>query len=144
MKTPRDALLEKHMATQPKLDALRRHFITSLPSLLSAPSRSVPALSVHSKGWAWRDFILEIRWHLVSLSGAWVLIALMWVSAGRSQAPRVMQAKTTSPRTVILALKANRRQVLEFGEAPALSTLAVPPPHPSTRRGSLESKRIYC
>lgn len=144
MKTPRDALVEKHAPIQPKLDALRQRFIASLPSLSSEPSQSTRAVSVQSNGLAWRDFVLGLRWHLAGLSGAWVVVALLWVSAGTPDTARAIQAKSVSSQTVILALKANRRQVLEFGDATTPSSPAVTPPRPSTRRSSLESKWTYC
>jgi hypothetical protein len=144
MKTPRDALLEKHTPMQPKLDALRQHFIASLPGLSSEPSPSTRAVSVLSIRPGWRDFILGLRWHLIGLSGAWVLVALLWVSAGAPESATVTQAQVTSPQTVILALKANRRQVLEFGDATAASPPAVPASRRSTRRSSLEAAWDYC
>ncbi|HZR18155.1 MAG TPA: hypothetical protein VFE51_12755 [Verrucomicrobiae bacterium] len=144
MKTPRDALLEKHAPMQPKLDALRQDFIASVPDLLNQPSRSPRAGPIDSNRSAWRDFILGLHWHLVGLSAAWVMVGLLWVSAGTPESPPVTQAKLAPPQAVILALKANRRQVLEFGGATAASTPAVPPKQPSTRRGLLETKWNYC
>jgi hypothetical protein len=137
-------LLEKHMPMRPKLDALRQRFVASLPTLLNEPSRSTRAVSVLSSGSAWRDFILGLRWHLVGLSGAWALVALLWVSAGTHESATVTQAKLESPQPVILALKANRRQVLEFGDATGASTPSVAPSRPSTRRSSLEPGWGYC
>jgi len=144
MKTPREILLEKHAPMEAKLDASRQRFLGTLPSLFSQPSRSTRAVSVHSNQWTWRDLVLGLRWHLVGLSGAWVLVALLWVSAGTPQAARPIQAKAASPRTIILALKANRRQVLEFGEATAASAPSVAPSRPATRRSSVEPGWGYC
>ena len=144
MKTPRDALVEKHARIQSKLDAQRRDFIASLPSLANPPSKIPDAGSVGANGLGWREFISGLRWHLVGLSGAWAVVAVLWVSAGTPDSAPAIQANSTPSQPVILALKANRRQVLEFGDATAPSRPSIIQPRSPSRRSSLESRRAYC
>jgi hypothetical protein len=144
MKTPRHVLFDKHAATEPKLDSLRQRFITILPTLGTEPLASARKVSLESGRPGWREFFLGFRWHLAGLSGAWILVALLRISAGTPATSAEHQAKQISPQTVIVALKANRRQVWEFGEATMSGGPAVLPARSPTRRSSLEHRWNYC
>ena len=144
MKTPRHILFEKHARTEPKLDSLRQRFIGMLPSRATEQFPAASKVSLESKRPNWREFFLGLRWHLAGLSGAWMLVALLRISAGSPATPAEAQARQISPQTVIVALKANRRQVLEFGEGTMSGGPAVPPARPPMRRSSLERGWNYC
>jgi hypothetical protein len=144
MKTPRDLLIEKHARAEPKLDSLRQRFVTMLPSLTAEPFPSARKVSLESKAPGWREFFLNVRWHLAGLSAAWMLVFLLRISGGAPATPAEPQAEQISPRTVIVALKANRRQVLEFGDAMMSGVPAVSPARPATRHSSLERGWNYC
>jgi hypothetical protein len=137
MKTPREILLGKHQSIEPRLDALREQFVAGVSA---APSKSAPPRAVGavaSEGFGWGELILMVRWHLAGLAAMWLLIGVLRVAGGAADTPSMAQRNVTLPRTVILALKENRRRILEFGNAPTVSvspSQAAPRSHHSYRQ----------
>ena len=75
----------------------------------------------------WRDTLYSLRWHLAGMSAAWLVVALL--NFGPSPAPaNIMssQKDSPSPRQLLMALRENRRQLLELIEPPV--TEPAPPP----------------
>jgi hypothetical protein len=143
VKTPGEILFHKHQAVQPKLDAVRERFTAMLPSLTAETVRPPHSGSAQSSRRGWRDLIPAVRWHLAGLAATWLLIALFHVADTSPAIASPVQAKAASPRAVILALKANRRQVLEFGGASLPTASAALPARNPGRRSSLETDRAY-
>jgi hypothetical protein len=110
MKTPREILLERHQAAEPKLDRIRAELIAQ-DSLRPATARRVRFFSTlnlqlstllwpHPRAWA-------------GLAGVWVLIfALHVASDGGSKAAAVAEP-VRSPE-VIAILQEQRRLLAEF------------------------------
>src|SRR5258705_10500022 len=109
MKTPRELLLERHSAAEPKLDTLRQNTIARL-----AEEQGIARTGPSAPRSSWRDLILSLRWHLAGLSAAWLVVLLLNID--HSPAPSVALAKQNipSPQQLLTALRENRRQGLEM------------------------------
>jgi anti-sigma factor RsiW len=74
-----------------------------------------------------REILYPLRWHLAGMSTAWLVVALL--NAEPSPAPAVVMSRekdSPSARQLLMALRENRRQLLELIEAPV--TEPAPPP----------------
>ena len=126
MKTPREILLKHHQAIGPKLDAARQAALSSLAD----PGRG----SAQESAGFWpaaRALVLSMRWHLAGMSAAWLLVVILNHQQSPLPAAALAKENSSTPRQLLLALRENRRQLLELieppaTEAPAPSTI-VPP-----------------
>ncbi len=143
MKTPREILLGKHENIRPRLDALREEFAAELTRSQTERAPQGQPAPADSTGFGWRELLLIGRWHLASLGAVWILIATLRLTGGVTEAPRIAQAKAPSKPTVILTLKENRRQLLEFSGATVPSVSPVPPAVSPSRRSCREPDRAY-
>ena len=117
MKTPREFLLQRHQAAEPKLDALRQAALASLASTAasSPPAQSVPERKLRADAGcpgvsSLRVFLRSFRWHLAGMSAVWLLIALL-NNEHSSPALAIAKQKDSSPRQILVALRENRRQM---------------------------------
>jgi hypothetical protein len=91
---------------------------------------------------SWREFLFLWRWHLAGLSATWLLIAVLNATQSSAAAPPIVKQTTASPIQVLMALRENRRQLLELIGAnttetsPALPTFA---PRPRSERASISA-----
>jgi len=75
----------------------------------------------------WRDTLYSLRWHLAGMSAVWLVVALLNVEPSPASANIMSRQKDSpSPRQLLMALRENRRQLLELIEPPA--TEPAPPP----------------
>lgn len=129
MKTPREILLARHHAAQPKLDAIRRE--------------AVAGMEGDAKGSYWFELVRSLRWHLVGLGAVWLFILLLHVETGGPTAMMASVPSTKAPnaRIIMASLRENRRQVSEIIEPVAADIEhrdATPPkPHSEARTGML-------
>ena len=114
-----------------------------LPSLTAEAGRPRRGVSDQPKRFGWRELIPAVRWHLPGLAATWLLVALFRLADSSPATAPLVEAKASSPRAVILALKANRRQVLEFGGTSLPTASAVLPARSPGRRSCLETDRAY-
>jgi hypothetical protein len=121
MKTPREILLNSHKEAQPRLDGLRQKFLRDLASPLQFPQQQ-PGVVVSSVP-GWREILVFVRWHLAGLAAIWLIVAVLKVSDTQVDDSPPAQAKAAPPRTFVLTLIENRRQILEFSG----DTVIVPP-----------------
>jgi hypothetical protein len=155
MKTPREILLQRHRAAEPKLDGIRQQIVASLtveeangeikrtasplsPSV-AKPFEGGPALSpLRGEGedrapW-WRDVILSLRWHLAGLSAAWLFVALLSIDhSSQSVAPQRAQ-RAEPPKQFIAEVRENRRQITQLAESMEIEPPALPQPATPQRR----------
>ncbi len=122
MKTLREILFERHRAAEPKLDVVRQRALASLGSGKSGAVR----INARDRP-TWISALLSLRWHLAGLSAAWLLVAIL-NSDRFSTSTAMANASDSTPRQLLLALKANRRQLSELIEPPAAEPIAVPRP----------------
>jgi hypothetical protein len=107
MKTPREILLERHRAAQPKLDAVRR---AALATVKNAPES--PRISL-------RQWLQSLRWHVVGLGAAWLFILFLRLDTNRvpGTMAAIPPAKIPPSQVIMASLRENRRQLLEMMEA---------------------------
>ena len=127
MKTPREILLARHQAAEPKLDAVRERALASL----AQPEREGGSSFALRAGLAlWRELILPCRRVWGGLAAAWLVIAVLHLSTGRS--PELAAARSAAPGVYgFMALREQERILAELlnPAAPAL----VSPPAPAPR-----------
>jgi hypothetical protein len=125
MKTPREILLRRHQAAEPKLDAIRAGVLAGMAH--------PPA----PENFSWREIFLSLRWHLAALSAAWVVVALLNTDRSRGAAAMIPRAVMAEPRQIWASLRESRRLLLQYTDAPIVETPAVP-----GRRSKLEPEQI--
>ncbi len=76
MKTPREVLLARHQAAEPKLDALRREVLTSL-----SPTESRRGEGMDRFAAACRELFRMPRWAWSGLAAAWLIIVALNIAA---------------------------------------------------------------
>ncbi len=89
---------------------------------LNRPFSPRPAFSARC-----REILYPLRWHLAGMSAVWLVVALL--NAEPSPAPAVVMSRekdSPSARQLLMALRENRRQLLELIEPPV--TEPAPPP----------------
>jgi len=135
MKTPRDLLFDRHRSADSKLDALRRSALAAL----ARPSERESVRAPRSPGAraSWGQLLRSIRWHLAGMSAAWLLVALLNIDHSPGPAANLARQNGPSPQQLLTALRENRRQLLEWIQAPVSE--APPPPRSviPQRRGEL-------
>ena len=141
MKTPREVLFEQHQAAEPKLVSIREKVVAGLaPDAPVRATRTPPAVSrgasVLEAGW--RQFLWSLRWHVVGLSAAWVVVLVLSID----DAPRVAQTgankkEMVSPLQSLAALRESHRQLRELLEAPPKEPVPEPPKPTPTPQSQL-------
>jgi len=132
MKTPKEILLAKHQAAQPKLDEVRREIVADL-----ARSTPVPVIPFVLK--LWRELILPRPRAWATVAALWVVIAGLKISTpGGSHV--VAQKSLTAPE-VLAEVRQQKRLFTELvgvvKPQVATPTKAVPPQPRSDRRARI-------
>lgn len=134
MKTPREILLARHQAVEPRLDEIRRAFVAGFSPHPAPETENPLALRL------WRELIWPCRRTWAGLAAAWLVILLFNYSHADGN-PSVGAKSSRPPGEMRLALREQRRVLEELiGPGPAASTVE-PPRRPnnqprSERRGS--------
>jgi hypothetical protein len=114
MKTPRELLLQRHQAIEPKLNAVRQ--------------KALAALTRPGLAQSWREFVFSMRWHLAGLSAVWVAVLLLHLDYAPASTAVIARDNALPTRVLLAALLENRRELLELTEMPAVNeTPALPP-----------------
>ncbi len=124
MKTPREVLLQRHQAVEPKLNAVRRNALAALERPGIAQS--------------WRMFVFAMRWHLAGMSAVWMVVLSLNLGSAPGSAVVTAQDKIPPAGVLLAALLENRRELLELIEMPAASEPAAPPPRRSEIQTAIE------
>lgn len=133
MKTPRQVLFDRHRAIEPKLDALREKVLARMAAKhQDAGDARTPALLP-----ALRALLQSLRWHAAGLGALWAII-LVFHSASEAAPPPVLAKKSPPPRQLLMALRENRRQVLELIESSPTVTAPAPPSTAAPRRSEIQ------
>ncbi len=139
MKTPREILFERHRSAEPKLDALRQKTLDGSRRRQEADFHRGSHARFLASAAAWRELLLSFRWHLAGMSAVWLVIALLNVDPAPAPTRAIARQSTPSPRQFLLALRENRRQLLELiGPSPA-ETAPAPRTLFPRHRGELQS-----
>ena len=124
MKTPKEILLQRHQAVEPKLDAVRRNALASLERPDLAQS--------------WRAFVFSLRWHLAGMSAVWIAVLLLNLGSPGGSTVVIAQDKIPTARVLLEALLKNRRELMELTEMPAASAPPSLPPRRSEIQTTIE------
>jgi hypothetical protein len=124
MKTPREILLQRYRAAEPKLDAARRHALASLER---------PGIAQSC-----RDFVFSIRWHLAGMSAVWMAALLLSINSKPDSIVVLAQDKMPSTRALMMALLENRREIIELTESRSASEPVALPPRRSDVQSAVE------
>jgi len=124
MKTPKEILLQRHEAVEPKLDAVRQNALSALarPSLAQS----------------WRGFIFSIRWHLAGLSAVWMVVLLLSLDSTPGSTLVIARDKIPSARVLLASLLKNRRELMELTGTPPAGEPVALPPRRSENQSSIE------
>ena len=97
MKTPREILLERHRAAEPKLDTIRERVVkikfregrrVAVPKIRVAGTATLPFL-------IWRELFLPSRRIWAGLAACWIFLALVNLSMDRHSHARIAVASAT-------------------------------------------------
>lgn len=115
MKTPREILLARHQAAEPRLDAIRRAVVHELNNQdAKAPSGVTVFASLCRRCFAapWRELILPSRRIWTGLAAVWILIFIINVSL-RDNVSSVTGQPVRSP-AVMMSWQAQQRWLNEL------------------------------
>ena len=134
MKTPREILIKRHQAIEPKLDAIRETAVASLDDRRTANSPVVT-----DRRYNWHELFFSLRWHLAGMSAAWLVAALLSLNAGHSPglAASAPAQKIPSAKIIMASLRENRRELLQMIQSPDARDAApqrLIPPQPRSQR----------
>ena len=105
MKTPKEILLARHQAAEPKLDQIRREVVAELTA---DPAREPEAPLVLK---LWHELILPRPRAWAAVAAMWVVIVALKLST--PEAPPVVAQKSSAPSEVLAEV---RQQKLLFAE----------------------------
>jgi hypothetical protein len=94
MKTPREILLARHKAVEPKLDDVRQSAVAAVYDRRSSPSPTVVAILKT----LWHELVLPSRRIWTGLATVWILIVI--ANVAMRDHPQVQMAKSVSPEMV--------------------------------------------
>jgi hypothetical protein len=121
MKTPREILLERHQATAPKLDVIRREIVDAEFKRVGQASRLSPSeMMKRSETGAtpvlqllWRELILPSRRIWAGLAAVWILIFVFNFSQ-RDPAERMARKSPPPSPEMILTFRQQERLLAEL------------------------------
>jgi hypothetical protein len=126
MKTPREILLGRHRAAEPKLDAIREKAVAKLtPEAVSAASTRISGPWPWRAAWVlWRELIFPCRHIWAGLAAAWVVLLLVNLPGGDK--PARMVAETLPPDREVQALLREQRELFVQLVGATLPSPAIP------------------
>ena len=82
MRTPREILLARHRAAEPKLDAIRRSAVAETfgPDASGKPCSGMVAWLLRCSTIPWRELVLPSRRLWAGLAAVWVVLAIIHLS----------------------------------------------------------------
>lgn len=112
MKTPREILLRRHQAADPKLDAIRREVVADTEvGLDRRASRNLISTVAPS---SLRELILSLRWHFAAMSAVWLVVAVLSIDRSPAVSRTTVSHAVQSQQHFLIALQENRRQLEEM------------------------------
>ena len=132
MKTPRELLLARHAAVQPKLEALRREFVAEHTNVRTAEATTArPGLLAQF----WMELFWSCRRAWLGLAAAWAVILTLNLAAQPTSAPALNLAnRYQSSAELRLALGAQYRLRAELlGNGPTEPVARPKPIGPAPR-----------
>ncbi len=100
MKTPRELLLARHRAAEPKLDALRREVVAAELNNQATREQSFKVSLVTSllccSNKLWRELVWPCRRTWAALAAVWVVLALVHLAQRDGSPPALAQSAPTA------------------------------------------------
>ncbi len=115
MKTPREILLQRHRATEPRLDGIRRDVISRLAN---PPGLRIERSLLRALHTLWRELIWPCRRTWAGLAAVWVVLLTLQLA---SRDPAEVAARKTPPPSpeVLMVLRQQQLLLAELVERPA-------------------------
>jgi hypothetical protein len=136
MKTPREILLARHQAANPKLDEIRNAVVADLePKPVREEERATPIVLK-----LWRELIWPCRRTWAGLAAVW--LAIFVLNHSEMEGNRAALAKTSVPREEMRFALREQRRVLEEIVNPALPTVMAEPPRRPNNQPRSEHRAI--
>jgi len=133
MKTPREILLQRHRATETRLDEIRRTAIAQLEN----PSRMrIDGLPLRALFTLWRELIWPCRRTWAGLAAVWLVLLTLQLA---SRDPAEAAARTTPPPSPEVLMVLRQQQLLlaelvERSESRAAERPKTVAPRPRSQR----------
>jgi hypothetical protein len=140
MKSPREILLHRHRAAEPKLDALRAKAVAELtPAASSRESRRLSASWPSRVAWVlWRELIFPCRHIWAGLAAVWV--AIFAFNHFALAEPRTISADSSAGTPEIrMVLQEQRRMLAELIDSSDQPPAEAPKPFAPRPRGELRT-----
>jgi hypothetical protein len=137
MKTPREILLNKHRAAEPKLNDVRAAVLADLEGC-SRREAGPERRSNQGRGFfrqLWTELVLPSRRIWSGLAAAWIVIFFLNLADSESHPPAVAAKKRTPE--IMMAAREHRRLLVEMIADPRSERVAEPPrslPRPRSER----------
>ena len=124
MKTPRELLLGRHRAVEPRLDEARQNALAGLSRSTSAASAAAPS---------WLDWLKSLRWHFAGIGAVWLAVAFLNTGGSAETTTAVAKKDIPSAHQLVTAMRQSRQQLLQLIEPPAAEPAAAPPRRSDSR-----------
>lgn len=138
MKTPREILLARHRAIEPKLDDIREDVIGKLnnedPKTQSF-SGALASCFLNCPETIWRELIWPARWIWTGLATVWILI--LAANFSMQSRPEIRMAKTPPSADMIMAFHQQEQLLSELigaNDPPAAQAPKTHSPRPASQR----------
>jgi hypothetical protein len=123
MKTPRELLLEKHRAVEPKLEAIRESVLANAPP--SAANRARPMFPVRAALRCWEELVVPCRRIWAGLAVMWAVIFVFKFAAADTPSASAKRSEPVNAQ-VIMALREQKQLLQQLMETAAPAPEAVP------------------
>ncbi|HEY9174637.1 MAG TPA: hypothetical protein VI136_20315 [Verrucomicrobiae bacterium] len=148
MKTPRQILLARHQAAEPKLDSIRREAVRVAADVnrRTTPIRELTfaATISHGLGLLYRELIWPCRRTWAGLAAAWVALAVFNLTQTEPARPTLAKSKTP-PAELQMAFAEQQRLLAELiGPPPQPSPAAPPRRKPAEQPRSERRLELLC
>jgi hypothetical protein len=135
MKTPREVLLNRHQAAEPRLDQIRRGVVAGLRRQ-ETKSRETPLL-IAAAFKLWRELIVPARVTWAGIAALWLVIGVINLTQA-DETTASASVSSASPQELRAAWERHRELLLELALLPTVDA-AIPPklnPQPRSDRQS--------
>ena len=139
MRQPREILLERHRATERKLNDARGRalaIVAARPALNSSHHKFSVFRSV------FYEFVRPLRWQLAGMLCAWAVVFILNRDSSSSGAVQVTGNEADQTRMLVSTLRENRRQIAEFLDTVQTEPSLPAPPFVPKRRGEISSPNV--
>lgn len=136
MKTPREILLQRHRAAQPRLDEIRRVAIAQLAKPPVARTEWLPLRALLT---LWRELIWPCRRTWAGLAAVWLVLLTLQLASRDSAEVAARKTPPPSPE-MLMVLRQQRLLLAELVERPAPRVADQPKSTPARPRSQRQEE----